>query len=176
MSTPYLGEIRLFSFPRIPNGWFACDGSLKPIAEYEALYTLLGTTFGGDGVNTFAVPDLRGRVPVDMGRGAGLTPRVIGESSGSENVTLLTPNLPSHNHTFSATTSPATTNALSSNVEVGTVSGDLMYATDLTGAHAYAMSPTAISATGGNQPHDNMMPTLTGSFCIAWAGIYPPQS
>lgn len=175
MSAPYIGEIRLFSFPRIPTGWFACDGSLKPIAEYEVLYALLGTTFGGNGINTFGVPDLRGRVPVDMGRGTGLTPRIIGESSGSENVTLLTLNLPSHSHTFSATTSPATTNALSSSVEVGTVSGDVMYATDLTGAHAYPMLPTAIGATGGNQPHDNMMPTLTGSFCIAWAGIYPPQ-
>ena len=100
MSAPYIGEIRLFSFPRIPTGWFACDGSLKPIAEYEVLYALLGTTFGGNGINTFGVPDLRGRVPVDMGRGTGLTPRIIGESSGSENVTLLTLNLPSHSHTF----------------------------------------------------------------------------
>jgi microcystin-dependent protein len=175
MSTPYLGEIRLFAFPRIPSGWFACDGSFKPIAEYEALYTLLGTTFGGDGINTFAVPDLRGRLPIDMGRGAGLTPRALGESSGTENVTLLSPNLPSHSHTFMATTSLGTTNALSSSVELGTVSGDLMYAKDLTGAHAYGMSPTAISATGGNLPHDNTMPTLTASFCIAWAGIYPSQ-
>jgi microcystin-dependent protein len=176
MSTPYIGEIRLFAFQRIPNGWFACDGSLKAIAEYDVLFNLLGTTFGGDGVSTFAVPDLRGRLPVSMGRGTGLTPRILGESSGTESVSLLSLNLPSHSHTFAATTGLANSNALSSSVETGTVSGDLMYATDLTGAHGYTMSPTAISPTGGNQPHDNLMPTMTGSFCIAWAGIYPPQS
>jgi len=173
MSTPYLGEIRLFAFSRIPTG---CDGSLKPISDYETLFTLLGTTFGGDGVSTFAVPDMRGRLPINMGRGAGLSPRVLGEYSGSESVTLLTPNLPSHNHTFAATTGLANGNALSSSVELGTVSGDLLYASDLTGAHSYAMSPTTISAIGANQPHDNTMPTLTGSFCIAWAGIYPSPS
>lgn len=100
MTTPYVGEIRLFAFPRIPTGWFACDGSLKPIANNEVLFTLLGTTYGGDGVNTFAVPDLRGQVPLHMGTGPGLTNRPIGQRSGSESVTLLATQLPSHTHPF----------------------------------------------------------------------------
>ena len=110
MTTPYVGEIRLFSFPRIPSGWFACDGSLKPISEYEVLFVLLGTTYGGDGVTTFAVPDLRGQVPLHMGTGPGLTNRPIGQRSGSESVTLLPTQLPLHTHPFSVNSTLATSN------------------------------------------------------------------
>ncbi|MEG1117467.1 MAG: tail fiber protein, partial [Janthinobacterium sp.] len=115
MSTPYVGEIRLFSFPRIPTGWFACDGSLKPISEYEVLYILLGTTYGGDGVNTFGVPDLRGQVPLHQGTGPGLTPRVMGQKGGSETVTLLQTQLPAHTHVVSALSSLATVNTPAAN-------------------------------------------------------------
>ncbi|RDZ28226.1 phage tail protein [Lysobacter silvisoli] len=175
MSTPYVGEIRMFGFSRVPNGWFACDGSLKSIAEYEVLYTLLGTTYGGDGINTFAVPDLRGRVPIHQGHGQGLGTYVIGQMAGSESVTLIQGQLPIHNHPLMATTALATTGAVGNTVLPAAVSGETMYVTDITGATGAALAANAIVATGGNQPHDNEMPTLTVQFCIAWAGIFPSQ-
>lgn len=176
MTTPYVGEIRLFAFSRIPNGWFACDGSMQPISQYDVLYTLLGTTFGGDGVNTFGLPDLRGQVPLHMGTGQGLTTRVLGESGGVENVTLLTANMAAHTHAYAATSAQASASTPSSGVQLAALSGDQMYATDLTGARAFALEPSAVGQAGGNQPHENTMPTLTASFCIAWAGIFPSQN
>jgi microcystin-dependent protein len=176
MSTPYVGEIRLFGFSRVPNGWLSCDGSLQSISEHDVLFTLIGTTYGGDGQTTFALPDLRGQVPLHNGTGPGRTPRVIGESGGSENVTLVPGQLPAHSHSFSATSLSATATAPGSTVEPGAIAGDTMYVTDLTGATAVAMSPSSVSAAGGSQPHDNLMPTLTVQFCIAWAGIFPPQN
>lgn len=177
MTTPYVGEIRLFSFPRIPTGWFACDGSLKPIANNEVLYTLLGTTYGGDGVNTFAVPDLRGQVPLHMGTGPGLTNRPIGLRSGSESVTLLATQIPAHTHPFNVNSTLATANAPANNLLLAAPSNnDKMYTSELTGLTAYALAATATGGTGGNLPHANTMPTLTASFCIAWAGIFPSQS
>lgn len=176
MTTPYVGEIRLFAFPRIPTGWFACDGSLKPIANNEVLFTLLGTTYGGDGVNTFAVPDLRGQVPLHMGTGPGLTNRPIGQRSGSESVTLLATQLPSHTHPFNVNSTLATANVPANNLLLTAPSNnDKMYTSNLTGLTAYALATTATGATGGNLPHENTMPTLTASFCIAWAGIFPSQ-
>lgn len=177
MTTPYVGEIRLFAFPRIPSGWFACDGSLKSIAENEVLFTLLGTTYGGDGVNTFAVPDLRGQVPLHMGTGPGLSNRPLGQRSGSESVTLLPTQLPLHTHPFSVNSTLATSNVPAANLLLTAPSNnDKMYTSDLTGLTAYALAPASTGATGGNLPHENTMPTLTASFCIAWAGIFPsPQ-
>ena len=176
MTTPYVGEIRLFSFPRIPSGWFACDGSLKPISEYEVLYTLLGTTYGGDGVNTFAVPDLRGQVPLHMGTGPGMANRPIGQRSGSESVTLLQTQIPAHTHAFNVNSTLATANVPANNLLLAAPSNnDKMFTSDLTGLTAYALAPTATGLTGGNLPHANTMPTLTASFCIAWAGISPSQ-
>jgi microcystin-dependent protein len=176
MTTPYVGEVRLFAFSRIPNGWFACDGSLQPISGYEVLYTLLGTTFGGDGVSTFGMPDMRGQVPLHMGSASGLTTRVLGENGGSENVTLLPNNLAQHTHSYAATSGPGNATAPSPSVQLGTVSGDLMYASDLTGAHGVALAPASVGNAGGNGPHTNVMPTLTASFCIAWAGIFPSRN
>ncbi|SFK67665.1 phage tail protein [Lysobacter sp. cf310] len=176
MSTPYVGEIRMFGFGRTPNGWFNCDGSLKSIAEYEVLYTLIGTTYGGDGQSTFAVPDLRGRVPLHQGTGPGLSTRVIGEMSGTESVTLIQTQLPQHNHPLMATTAAATTGTVGATVLPAAVAGDTMYVTDIAGATPAVMSPLATTAIGGNQPHDNLMPTLTVQYCIAWAGVFPSQS
>ncbi|MDE2155997.1 MAG: phage tail protein [Xanthomonadaceae bacterium] len=175
MTTPYVGEIRLFAFPRIPSGWIACNGSLLPIAQYDVLYSLLGTTYGGDGTSTFAVPDLRGQLPVHMGAGPGLSPRVLGQAGGSENVTLMPANLPPHTHTWAATSADANANAPSAAVELGTVSGDTMYTTDVAGLQGFALNAASIANTGGSQPHENTMPTLAASFCIAWEGIYPSQ-
>lgn len=175
MSTPYVGEIRMFGFSRVPNGWFACNGSLQPISEYEVLYTLIGTTYGGDGITTFAVPDLRGRVPIHQGRGAGLGTYVIGQMAGSESVTLITTQLPTHTHPLMATTALSTTGAVSNTVLPAAVSGETMYVSSLTGATGVALAANAIVPAGNTQPHDNEMPTLTVQFCIAWAGVFPSQ-
>jgi len=174
MSTPYIGEIRLFGFSRTPQGWQACDGSLLPISQYDALFALIGTTYGGDGQSTFAMPDLRGRVPLHQGQGMGLTTRIIGEVAGVENVTLLPAQMPAHQHSLMATTLAANATAPSASVELGSLSGDTLYATDLQVA-SVATSPASTTSTGGTQPHDNLMPTLTVQFCIALEGIFPSQ-
>lgn len=174
MSTPYIGEIRLFGFHRIPVGWASCDGSLLPISQYDTLFALIGTTYGGDGQTTFAVPDLRGRVPLHNGQGPGLSTRIIGEMSGTESVTLLPTQLPSHSHTFFATTTSASSASPGASFELGAVSGDTPYATDLNAATA-TLSANAMTAAGGTQPHDNTMPTLTAGYCIALEGIFPQQ-
>jgi microcystin-dependent protein len=177
MSTPYVGEIRMFAFPRIPTGWFACDGSLKSIADYEVLYTLLGTTYGGNGVQTFGLPDLRGQVPLHNGTGPGRTTRVIGQSGGTENVSLLSTQNPQHNHAYMATTTAGTAAAPGPTVVLGSVApADTMYLKDITGAAAEVLPALAVGAQGASVPHDNCMPTLTVSYCIAWAGIFPTRN
>lgn len=176
MSDPYIGEIRLFGFQRIPNGWFACDGSLKSIAEYETLYVLLGTTYGGDGVTTFGVPDLRGQLPIHQGTGQGLTPRPLGSYGGTEAVTLTVAQMPQHTHTVYASTGAATTATPGPSVVPASIDGDTQYASNLTGATQKTMATNAIMPNAGGLPHDNLMPTLTASFCIAWAGVFPTQS
>ena len=176
MSTPFLGEIRMFGFGRTPSGWQACDGSLLPISEYSDLFILLGTTYGGDGTETFGVPDLRGRVPLHQGQGPGLSARIIGQVDGTETVTLVPTQMPAHTHPLLATSAAAT--ALTPGVATlpGAVSGDTFYVTDITGATSAAMSAQSTGLAGGSQPHDNLMPTLTVQYCIAVAGIYPQQS
>lgn len=176
MTTPYVGEIRLLAFPRIPSGWFACDGSLKSINEYQLLFTLLGTSYGGDGVNTFAVPDLRGRLPVHQGTGPGLTARQIGQASGTEAVTITEAQMPQHTHTLNVTSTVATVSTPGSAVQLAApANNDKMYTSSLTGLTQYAMSTLAVGNAGGTQAHDNTMPTLTGSFCIAYLGLFPSQ-
>lgn len=178
MSTPYVGEIRLFSYPngRVPSGWFACDGSLKSIADYDVLFTLIGTTYGGDGVNTFAVPDLRGRVPVHQGNGPGLSPRVLGQMSGLEAVTLNVTQLPAHTHALMASTQTANSASPGAALQWASISNDTMYASDTTGSTTYALAPSAVTVAGGNQAHNNLMPTLAASYAMAWQGIFPSQS
>lgn len=172
MSTPYVGEIRLFSFSRIPTGWFACDGSAKSISEYQLLFTLLGATYGGDGVSTFCVPDLRGRIPVHQGTGPGLTNRVLGQGSGTETVTLLSTQMPQHTHGFAVTSNAANVATPANTVQFGALN---MYTSNLANLTSYDLAPEAVGTVGGNQPHNNLMPTLAASFCIAWTGIFPSQ-
>lgn len=175
MSYPFVGEIRLFAFPRIPNEWLACDGSLQSIANYEVLYTVLGTVYGGDGATTFGLPDLRGRLPVHQGQGRGLTNRALGQSFGSETVTLTLQQMAAHTHAFQVATTAATTDTPGPSLLPGTASVS-PYISNLTGASAVALSPTTTTFTGGAQAHDNMMPSLTMSYCIAYAGVFPsPQ-
>lgn len=174
MSTPFVGEIRLFGFSRIPSGWFACDGSLKSISQYQLLYALIGTTYGGDGVNTFGVPDLRGQIPLHQGTGPGLTPRVLGQGGGTETVTLIPTQIPQHTHSFNVNTTAANVATPGNSVQPGAF--NTMYSGNLTGLTSYDLAPAAVSSTGGSQPHNNLMPTLTASFCIAWEGIYPSRN
>jgi len=164
MSSPYVGEIRLVGFTFAPVNWSLCNGSLLPISQFEVLYTLLGTTYGGDGVNTFGLPDLRGRVPIHVGKGF-----VQGELAGSESVTLLQTQLPPHNHPLGVSNTAATATAPAT-------------ASLATTANATYVQPgtqvpmtTTTTAAGGNQPHENMQPFLTVSFIISLAGIFPSQ-
>ncbi|MEZ5706976.1 MAG: tail fiber protein [Burkholderiaceae bacterium] len=176
MSTPYIGEIRMFGFGRTPTGWQACDGSLLPIAQFDALFALIGTTYGGDGQNTFALPDLRGRLPIHQGQGPGLSNYAMGQKSGTENVTLLANQMPAHTHTMIATTGASTSPTPGSSLLPGAVSGDVFYATDLTGATPAPMSAQSTSVSGGSHAHENTMPTLTVQYCIATAGLFPQSA
>lgn len=176
MTTPYVGEIRMLGFGRVPTGWQACDGSLLPISQYDVLFALIGTTYGGDGQSTFAVPDLRGRVPIHQGAGPGLSNYVIGQKSGTETVTLLPTQMAAHTHTLSVSTGAAATVTPGSSVLPGAVSGDTFYVTDTTGATPLTMSAQSTSVAGASQPHENCMPTLTVQYCIATEGIFPSQA
>lgn len=176
MSAPFVGEIRLFGFSRVPYGWLPCNNSLQPISQYIELFTLIGTTYGGDGENTFATPNLSGRVPIHQGTGQGLSTYVIGQSSGSENITLLPTQMPSHTHPYLVTSGTADTPSVSASVELAALTGDTMYATDITGATPIGTSQAATQATGSTVMHDNTMPTQTVQYCIAYAGIFPSQS
>lgn len=161
----YIGEIRMFAGNFAPMGWAFCDGSILPIAENDALFSLLGTTFGGDGQTTFALPDLRGRVPMHM---SPAYPQ--GQKGGSETVTLVQAQMPAHSHTVGAQVDAGT--ATHPENAVWAQSGTSAYAS--VNANA-AMNAQAIAATGGNQPHENMMPFLCVSFIISLYGVYPSQ-
>lgn len=173
MSTPYVGEIRMFGFPRIPNGWFACNGALVSIAEYEVLFVLLGTTYGGDGINTFGLPDLRGRAPVHQGQGPGLTSHSIGNRGGAETVSLNTANIPQHLHPVMATTASATTDTPGPTVVHAAHATDTAY---MSGSANLPLAANTLTGGGNGFAHDNMMPSLAVSYCIAWAGIFPSQN
>lgn len=177
MSTPYIGEIRMFAFGTrgAPDGWQACDGSLLPISQYDALFALIGTTYGGDGQSTFAVPDLRGRLPIHQGQGPGLSNYVIGQQAGTETVTVLSTQMPAHTHVAVATTSAATALTPGTGLLPGAVSGESFYVSDVVGKTAVAMSAQSTGVAGGSQPHENCMPTLTVQYCIATQGIFPSQ-
>ena len=175
MSQPFVGEVRLFPYSFAPNGWFDCDGRLLPIAEYEVLYTLLGTTYGGDGVTTFGLPNLCGRVPIHQGTGLGMGTYVLGQMAGTEQVTLITNQLPAHNHAFNAVDSAASAPGPAANLQLGSVSGDTLYTNSIQSITGGPLAPAAVGLTGGTQPHDNTMPSLVARFCIAWAGVFPSQ-
>ncbi|WP_148615379.1 phage tail protein [Nocardioides rubriscoriae] len=172
MSDPYVGEILMVAFSRVPTGWLACDGSLYAIADYDTLFNLIGTTYGGDGQTTFAVPDLRGRAPVHRGTGPGLSTYVLGQTFGLEQVTLTAQQMPSHTHPL-----PATTGLASSTSPVGAVPAvltqDAGYAATGT---PVAMAAGAVSSAGGNLPHANRPPSLAVTFIISAFGVFPPQA
>ena len=173
MSQPFIGEIRLLAFNFAPAGWATCDGQLMPISENDALFNLIGTTYGGDGQSTFALPDLRGRLPIHMGQGAGLSNHVLAETGGVEAVTLTSSQIPTHNHTLIATTAAATSVTPGSNLLPGAVSGDTFYVNNTAGNTMAPLSVQMIGASGGSQPHDNTMPTLVAQYCMSLFGIFP---
>ena len=175
MTQPYVGEIRLFPYNFAPNGWFDCDDRLLSISEYEVLYTLLGTTYGGDGVSTFGLPNLCGRVPIHQGTGLGLGTYVIGQLSGTENVTLLASQMPAHTHAYYAVSSTGASATPSATLQLGAVSGDVLYTTSTASIPSVTMASSAVGSMGNTQPHDNTMPSLVARFCIAWAGVFPSQ-
>ncbi|GAA1980103.1 phage tail protein [Microbacterium pumilum] len=167
---PFIGEIRCFGFTFAPQGWALCNGQLQSIQQNTALFSLLGTTYGGDGVTTFALPDLRGRVPLAFGQGPGLANYAQGELAGTETVTLTAATLPPHSHTVAASSSATTKNP--SDALPALTAGGSSYGTtaDL------AMSAAMIGGGGSGQPHANMQPYLVLNWCIALTGIYPSRS
>ena len=170
IGTPILGEIRMFCGNFAPRGWAFCNGSLHAISQHPKLYQLIGTTYGGDGRTTFALPDLRGRVAIGTGSGPGLSPRTVGVRGGVENETLTTNQLPSHNHELNASDQAATTEVPTDNVLAHGRRNDLYRDTPNT-----LMALSAISSVGGDQPHNNMQPYLAVSFIVALEGIVPAR-
>jgi microcystin-dependent protein len=165
MAEPFLSEIRIMSFVYAPQGWALCNGQFLPINQNQALFSLLGTTYGGNGQTTFALPDLRGRTPIHMGQG-----HTLGQSGGEQAHTLTISELPTHAHSQRAVNTAATTNTPGAGVMLAKSTGANLYAAD---TNLEALSPAALSNTGGSQAHLNMQPFLTLSFCIALQGIFP---
>jgi microcystin-dependent protein len=164
MAQPYVGEIRMFAGNFAPAGWMFCEGQLLPISEYETLFNLIGTTYGGDGQSTFALPDLRGRIPVHQGSGF-----ILAETGGVEEVTLTVQQIPAHSHGLLASAAPSTSNVPQGNV-VAQPAQVSMFIEDVASVN---MNPRAVAVTGGSQPHTNFQPYLCINFIISLFGIFP---
>ncbi|SCY92830.1 phage tail protein [Alkaliphilus peptidifermentans] len=166
----YIGEIKMYAGDKPPKGWALCDGQLLPISENQILYNLIGTTYGGDGVSSFALPDLRGRIPIHQGEYSEGKNYSIGEMEGTETVTLTDDNLPMHTHIITATSEAGT----EASPENAYPSNKIAQYTQETSALSH-MNAKSISYEGGNQPHDNMMPYLAINYIIALSGQFPTQ-
>jgi microcystin-dependent protein len=174
MTDQFVAEIRIFPFNFAPSGWALCNGQLLPISQNTALFSLLGTYYGGDGKSTFALPDLQGSAPVHQGQGPGLSEYFLGETGGVSTVTLLQTEMPVHNHSMNgATQDPALAKAVSPDASWALSQGGGIYQTTATANATLAMPSTTL--IGGNLPHNNMQPYLTLNFCIALQGIFPPR-
>lgn len=171
MADPFVAEIRIFPFNFVPKGWAWCDGQLLPLSQNTALFSLLGTTYGGDGKSNFALPDLQGRAPMHPGQGPGLSLHDLGESGGSDFVTLLESQIPSHSHSASAS-ARASTSRTPGGQDPAFGAGLQMYGTPATTAN---LSFQALAPAGGDQAHNNLQPYLTFYFCIALQGVFPPR-
>lgn len=172
MADPFVAEIRIFPFNFAPTGWAFCDGQLLPLSQNTALFSLLGTTYGGNGKSNFALPDLQGRVPMHPGQGPGLSLHDLGETGGSETVSLLESEIPSHAHALMASNQPGE-DPQAVGESFGRSVGANLYQSNAAGL--VPMSYNAIAPAGGNQPHNNMQPYLTFNFCIAMQGVFPPR-
>ena len=167
MAQPYVGEIRIFAGNFNPSGWMFCDGSLLAISENETLFQLIGTTYGGDGQSTFALPDLRGRLPMHFGNGF-----TLAETGGAEEITLTVSQIPAHTHPFLASSDQANATAVTGAVMAKLGQSSIYNA----GTNPVSMAPQAVSATGGSQPHTNFQPYLCLDFIISLFGIFPSQT
>ena len=170
---PFVAEIRIFPFNFAPKGWAFCDGQLLPISQNTALFSLLGTTYGGDGKSTFGLPNLQGRAPMHPDQGPGLSLHFLGESAGSDTVTLQQQHMPSHSHPMSASNLPGE-DASPANEALARSVGASLYQTT-TNANVVQYAPSAVSPAGGDQPHNNLQPDLTLDFNIALQGVFPPR-
>ena len=168
MSDPFIGQIALFPYNFAPRGWAFCNGQLLSIAQNTALFSLLGTTFGGNGQTTFALPDLRGRAVMSSGQAPGLSPYVLGQQGGNETVTLVTAQVPAHTHTIMASQNDATASSPANTVPAGGGA----YGTALN----TSMNAGMVQVVGGSQPHENRPPYLVLNYCIALEGIYPSRN
>jgi len=179
MSNPFLAEIRIFGFTFAPKGWALCNGQLMSISQATALFSLLGTTYGGDGKSTFGLPNLQGSVPIQPGQGPGLPLYDLGESGGSQTVTLNTQELPLHSHVANADSGIANSQSPAGNLyKMGEIPGSPAIGIASYNVNVPPMvnlNPQTIGLAGGNGPHNNIMPTLVLNYCIALQGVYPPR-
>lgn len=171
MAEPFIGEIRLFGGGYAPLGWLPCEGQLLPIAEYDLLYSLLGTVYGGDGQVSFGLPDLRGRLPIHQGSGPGLTTREMGEMGGSEQVVMTPAQIPAHRHTMQASKRPAMLGRAASDGLLATATAPIYGPPPATAS----LEASALNQIGQGLPHDNMPPFLALNFIIATEGLYPSR-
>ncbi|HJQ26448.1 MAG TPA: phage tail protein [Blastocatellia bacterium] len=170
---PFVAEIRIFPFNFAPKGWAFCDGQILPLSQNTALFSLLGTTYGGDGKSNFALPNMQGNAPMHPGQGPGLSLHDLGETGGSDTVSLLESEIPSHSHAWNASNSDGTDQTPVNELLAGGVGGISMYADPAT---VITLNDNTVAPAGGDQPHNNMQPYLTLNFCIALQGVYPPRT
>lgn len=176
MADPFVAEIRIFPFNFAPKGWAFCNGQLLPISQNTALFSLLGTTYGGNGQSTFALPDMQGNAPMHPGQGPGLSLHDLGETGGSDTVTLLLSEIPAHNHLINDhAADPADTPAPGPNFMLAKSAGGSAYQSNST-QNLTNFNPLMLSLAGGNLPHNNLMPFLTLNFNIALQGVFPPRT
>jgi microcystin-dependent protein len=176
MSDPFVAEVRIFPFPFAPKGWAFCNGQILPLSQNTALFSLLGTTYGGDGRSNFALPNMQGNAPMHPGQGPGLSLHDLGETDGSTTVTLLQSEMPSHGHPMNAEGRVEATKSIPSPTTAFSRTANNTTPYQASTTHNVTMAPTTIAPVGGNQPHNNMMPYLTLNFCISLQGLYPQRS
>lgn len=175
MADPFVAEIRIFPFNFAPKGWAWCDGQLLPLSQNTALFSLLGTTYGGNGKSNFALPDLQGRAPMHPGQGPGLSLHDLGETGGSETVTLLESEIPAHSHALRANGDIADLQAPTPSRSIARSQNANAYQST-TNQSIVSMAPESLAPAGGDQPHNNLQPYLTFYFCIALQGVFPPRT
>lgn len=176
MTNPFLAEIRIFPFGFAPVGWAFCNGQLMPISQNTALFSLLGTNYGGDGKSNFALPNLQGNSAMHWGQGPGLSFYSIGETGGEANVTLIQTEMPVHTHALQADPRQANLNNPGPNNSLARSTPAMIYKTPASNPPLQGLAANVVTPAGGNQPHNNMMPFLTLNFCIALQGVFPPRT
>jgi microcystin-dependent protein len=176
MADPFVAEIRIFPFNFAPKGWAFCDGQLLPLSQNTALFSLLGTTYGGDGKSNFALPNMQGNAPMHPGQGPGLSLHDLGEIGGSETVTLLQSEIPSHAHTARASSQQGDVQQPTNTTSLARPTGAVPYVPGTPAPPLVMMADQSLTPAGGDQSHNNMQPYLTLNFCIALQGVFPPRT